>query len=108
MAVKSGILAAPILKEAVDYSNPAILKKYEKAWKSEFNDTLKVVKNVAKILFKSEKNMETICKLGAKDPVINDVMYKMIAGLENYKILYRTLLKRILTKHPRAGLSLYT
>ncbi|MFW9850241.1 MAG: hypothetical protein ACFFF4_13975, partial [Candidatus Thorarchaeota archaeon] len=65
-------------------------------------------KNVAKILFKSEKNMETICRLGAEDPVINDVMYKMIAGLENYKVLYRTLIKRILSKHPRAGLSLYT
>lgn len=107
MAVRSGIIAAPILKEAVATSNPSVLKKYEKAWKDEFNDTLKVGRNVAKILFKSEKNMETICRLGAMDPVINDVMYKMIAGLENYKTLYRRMIKRILTKHPRAGLSLY-
>ncbi|MCK5239551.1 MAG: geranylgeranyl reductase family protein [Candidatus Thorarchaeota archaeon] len=108
MAVKSGIIAAPVLKEAVEASNPVIMKKYEKAWKAEFNNTLKVGKKVAKLLFKSEKNMETICRLGAKDPVMNDVMYKMIAGLENYKTLYRTMIKRILTKHPKAGLSLYT
>ncbi|MFW9849883.1 MAG: geranylgeranyl reductase family protein, partial [Candidatus Thorarchaeota archaeon] len=67
MGVKSGILAAPVLKEAVESSNPNILKNYEKAWKAEFGDTLKVGKNVAKILFKSEKNMETICRLGAED-----------------------------------------
>ncbi|MHA1909086.1 MAG: geranylgeranyl reductase family protein [Candidatus Thorarchaeota archaeon] len=108
MGVKSGILAAPVLKEAVETSNPGILRNYEKAWKAELNDTMKVGKSVAKLLFKSEKNMETICRLGATDPVINDVMYKMIAGLENYKTLYRTMIKRILTKYPRAGLSLYT
>ena len=35
MAVKSGIIAAPVLKEAVEASNPVIMKKYEKAWKAE-------------------------------------------------------------------------
>jgi geranylgeranyl reductase family protein len=108
MGVKSAIVAAPVLKEAVETSDPKTLKKYEKAWKAELNDTMKVGKNVAKLLFKSEKNMETICKLGATDPVLNDVMYKMIAGLENYKTLYNRMIKRILTKHPKAGLSLYT
>ncbi|MDF1539557.1 MAG: geranylgeranyl reductase family protein [Candidatus Thorarchaeota archaeon] len=108
MAVKSGIIAAPVLREAVESANPLILKQYEKAWKSEFKDTLKVGRNVAKLLFKSERNMETICRLGAEDPVMNDVMYKMISGLESYKTLYRTMLKRILTKHPKAGVSLYT
>ncbi len=107
MAVKSGIIAAPVLREAVESADPLKLKQYEKGWKAEFNDTLKVGKAVAKLLFKNEKNMETICKLGAEDPVMNDVIYKMISGLESYKTLYRTMLKRILTKHPKAGLSLY-
>jgi flavin-dependent dehydrogenase len=107
MAIQSGLIAAPILNEAVKKYNPKILRNYEKAWKSEFEDDLKIGKSIAKLMFKSEKNMETICRLGAEDSVINEIMYSMIAGLDSYKNLKRALVKRIGFKHPRAGLSLY-
>ncbi len=58
-------------------------------------------------MFKSEKNMNTILRLAYEDQVIGDIMYKMIAGLDSYKNLQRQQMKRILTKHPLAGLSLY-
>jgi hypothetical protein len=93
--------------EASKKSDPRILRNYENAWKAEFNDDLKVGKSIAKLVFKSEKNMETICRLGAEDPVINEIMYSMIAGVDSYKNLKRALVKRIGLKHPRAGLSLY-
>ena len=107
MAIQSGLIAAPIVDEAAKKSDPKILRGYEKAWKSEFGDDLKVGKSIAKLVFKSEQNMETICRLGAEDPVINEIMYSMIAGLDSYKNLKRALVKRIGLKHPRAGLSLY-
>ncbi len=107
MAVKSGVIAAQALQEAVESNDPSNLMNYEKRWKSQFNDTLKVGKRIASLLFKSEKNMETICRLGAEDEVINELMYKLIASEGSYGKHFRDLIKRILLKHPRAGLSLY-
>ena len=107
LGVQSAIIAAPVLERAVANSNPRILAEFEKGWKQAFGSDLKVAKSVADLMFKSEKNMNTILRLAHEDQVINDVMYKMIAGLDSYKNLKRQLVKRILTKHPRGGLSLY-
>ncbi len=107
MAIKSGIIAGPILKKAIESQSPTILKEYEKAWKAEFNDTLSVGRKIAALLFKSEKNMETICRLGAEDEVINEIMHRMIASDGSYGMHYKNLVKRILMKHPKEGLSLY-
>jgi flavin-dependent dehydrogenase len=104
---KIAIIAAPVLERAVANSNPRILTEFEKGWKKAFGSDLKVAKSTADLMFKSEKNMNTILRLAHEDQVINDVMYKMIAGLDSYKNLQRQQVKRILTKHPRAGLSLY-
>jgi len=108
LAVKSGIIAAPVLKRAVESADPRELRSYEGAWKNQFNDMLKVGKKIADILLKNEKNMETVCRLAAEDPVINQITYELIASLDSYSTLYRKLIKRILLKHPREGLSLYT
>ncbi len=107
MAIKSGIIAAPILKKAIESGDPSVLKEYEKGWKAQLKETLDIGRKVAALLFKSEKNMETICRLGAEDEVINEMMYRMIASDGSYSAHYKTLVKRILAKHPRAGLSLY-
>ncbi|MFW9921230.1 MAG: NAD(P)/FAD-dependent oxidoreductase [Candidatus Thorarchaeota archaeon] len=107
MAIKSGIIAGPVLLKAIESNEPNTLKEYEKEWKAQFNETLGVGRKVASLLFKSEKNMETICRLGAEDEVINEIMYRMIASDGSYSAHYKNLVKRILLKHPKAGLSLY-
>lgn len=107
MAVKSGIIAGPVLKMAVETGDPSVLKDYDRGWRAQFNDTLSVGRKVAALLFKSEKNMETICRLGADDEVINEIMYRMIASDGSYSTHYKNLIKRILLKHPKEGLSLY-
>jgi geranylgeranyl reductase family protein len=107
LGVQSAIIAAPVLERAVTNSNPCILAEFEKDWKQAFGSDLKVAKSTADLMFKSEKNMNTILRLAHEDEVIGDIMYKMIAGLDSYKNLQRQQVKRILTKHPLAGLSLY-
>ncbi len=107
MAIRAGIHAAPALGRAVKSDDPTYLRDYEKAWKAELESDLKVGRDVAKLMFKSEKNMETILQLGHKDDYIRETMYLMISGKESYKVLKNRLTKRILMKHPRAGLSLY-
>jgi geranylgeranyl reductase family protein len=107
MAVMSGILASSAVEQAHAKEEPGLLKKYEKDWKGEFGDNLKVGRSLAKLMFKSEKNMETILRLGYEDEYIRGIMYKMIAGLHSYRSLRNALVKRILLKHPRAGISLY-
>jgi geranylgeranyl reductase family protein len=107
-AIRSGIIAASVVTRAVNRSESGLISRYEPEWRADFGEVLKVGKDIAKLLFKSTKNMETVLGLGARDPVINDVMYKMIAGLDSYKKLKSTLVKRIMLKHPREGLSLYT
>ncbi|MFW9846001.1 MAG: NAD(P)/FAD-dependent oxidoreductase, partial [Candidatus Thorarchaeota archaeon] len=107
MAIRAGIHAAPVLGRAVRSDDPMHLRDYEKAWKAELESDLKVGRDVAKLMFKSEKNMETILQLGHKDDYIREIMYLMISGKESYKVLKNRLTKRILMKHPRAGVSLY-
>ena len=108
MAIRSGIHAATGLGKALREDDPKFLVDYEKAWKAELGSDLKVGKDIAKLMFKSEKNMETIMQLGHQDEKIREIMYLMISGKESYKTLKSALTKRILTKHPRAGISLYT
>ncbi|MHA1576264.1 MAG: NAD(P)/FAD-dependent oxidoreductase [Candidatus Thorarchaeota archaeon] len=107
MAITSGIIAAPVIEKAMKEADPRMLKEYEKGWKSEFGDDLKVAKSLAKMVFKSEKNMETIMQIAHKDEHVNEIMYKMIAGEDTYKNLKKALTKRIMLKHPKAGISLY-
>ncbi len=107
-AVKSGIIAAPVVVEAVSKNDPKILREYEKGWKAEFGQDLSVARSLAKLMFKNEKNMETILSLAHRDPFINDYMYKLIAGKVSYKEFKSTIVKRIVRKYPRAGVSLYT
>ncbi|UCE10851.1 MAG: geranylgeranyl reductase family protein [Candidatus Thorarchaeota archaeon] len=107
MAVMSGIHASTALEQANQRQDPRLLRMYEKDWKRDFGDNLKVGKSLAKLMFKSEKNMETILRLGYDDEHIREIMYRMIAGLHSYRSLRNALVKRILRKHPRAGLSLY-
>jgi geranylgeranyl reductase family protein len=107
MAIRSGVVAAPILKSAVEANDPSELGQYETEWKKQFDDLLTIGRKLAAVLYKSEKNMETICQLGAEDSVINEIMYKMIASTDSYGALYTELRNRILTKHPRAGISLF-
>ncbi len=107
MAVISGVMAGEVVDAALKEGDPKKLHLYERRWKAEFADDLHVGKSIANLMFKSEKNMETILGLAHRDEYIRDIMYKMIAGLDTYKNLKAALVKRILRKHPRAGLSLY-
>ncbi len=107
MAIRSGVIAAPVLKRAVESNDPSELGQYETEWKMQFNELLTIGRKLAAVLYKSEKNMETVCQLGAEDAVINEIMYKMISSTGSYSALYTKLRNRILTKHPRAGVSLF-
>ncbi|NHI83407.1 MAG: NAD(P)/FAD-dependent oxidoreductase [Candidatus Thorarchaeota archaeon] len=108
LAIRSGVIAAQIMNEAAKTENADGLKRYEKACHDDFGDVLKIGKKIAKLLFKSKKNMETVSRLGTEDPVIRDIMFRLVDGQDSYTKLYRALVKRFLFKHPRAGLSLYT
>lgn len=106
-AIQSGIIAAPVIEQAIEQDNPKILKEYEKGWKAAFGEDLSVAKSLAKLMFKNEKNMETILSLAHKDPLISDYMYRLIAGKVSYKQFKSTVVKTIIRKYPRAGVSLY-
>ncbi len=107
MAISSGIIAAPVIERAVKESDPHVLREYEKGWKKDFGDDLVVAKSLAKLIFKSEKNMETIMQIAHKDDFVRDIIYKMVAVEDTYRALKKALVKRIMLKHTRAGISLY-
>lgn len=106
-AITSGIFAASALKSAVESDNPKLLRDYEKAWKAKIGGELKAGRSLAKLMYKSKRNMETIIRLGYEDPYIKEIMYKLIGGFDTYKNLKAALIKRVLRKHPKAWLSLY-
>jgi flavin-dependent dehydrogenase len=106
-AIQSGILAAAAIKDAVRSKNPMLLKEYEKECKKHIVSELKVTQSLAKLFYKSMKNIETLSAFFRDDPYSSQLIGSAIGGLISQKEAKRKLTFRMLRKNPRAALSLY-
>jgi geranylgeranyl reductase family protein len=108
-AMASGIIAADVAKETVDLKQPRHVWEYEQRIQKSIGAELESAKSIAGILYKSKKNLETVCRIASKDPVMRDLMIDFVIGARGAQKSRLSLAKRLLRHHPidavRLGLS---
>lgn len=105
-AIESGRIAAEVA--AVEFSKGVSTSciSYEQRCKSEFGKDLEVAQSLAKLLLKSNKNMEIACQAAHFDEVLKEYVTELVMGVKPYKESRNCIMKRILMKHPRSALRL--
>ncbi len=106
-AIVSGRLVAPVLENALRDANPENLRAYEKAWKHDFEQDIHASKSIAKLMFKNIGNMEAFIQMANRDEYILNLTHELVVQTQPLKEFRKSLIKRILRKHFRTGLSLY-
>jgi geranylgeranyl reductase family protein len=108
-AMVSGIIAADIAHETVNFKKPRHMWKYQNRIQNSIGSELDSAKSIADILYKSKKTVETVCKIAAKDSVMRDLMIDFVIGKLDTEHPRRKLAQRLLRHHPidaiRLGLS---
>ena len=108
-AMASGILAADVAQETVEQKKPSHVWEYEHRIQKSIAAELETAKSIARILYKSKKNVELACKIAASDSIMRDLMIDFVIGLPRSKNPLRVMAKRLLRHHPidaiRLGLS---
>ena len=107
-AILSGIIAAEIARNEVTKGENANVTSYERRCKAEFNQDLAIAQSLAKLLLKSNKNMELACQAAYVDPVMREFVMELVLGMKSYKESRNHIVKRLLVKHPAKVLRLVT
>ncbi|NHI84039.1 MAG: NAD(P)/FAD-dependent oxidoreductase [Candidatus Thorarchaeota archaeon] len=105
-AIRSGVLAAQTLEEAIRANDSKLLQHYERACKKEIVSVLKVSEYMAGLFYKSQKNMQTLMHFFKADDYASYLIAAMIGGLLPPKIVRRKLTMRMLRTRPRDAISL--
>jgi geranylgeranyl reductase family protein len=105
-AIKSGLIAADIAKDATESRNPLLVRKYQDIIKTSICRELDAAKFIANIIYKSSSNMELICKIIQADPVMGELMVDIIAATKPMLQLKTALIRRLATRHPLKALRL--
>ncbi|MCF2137348.1 MAG: NAD(P)/FAD-dependent oxidoreductase [Candidatus Thorarchaeota archaeon] len=105
-AIKSGILAAEAMNYTIHSGAPKDLIKYKKLCKSPILSELKVSQSMAKMFYKSEKNMETLCQFFHDDKYAAYLIAASIAGFLPMGTVKRKLTMHMMRTRPRDAISL--
>lgn len=105
-AIESGKIAAKVASEEISKGSNANTFSYEKRCKNAFNQDLAVAQSLAKILLKSNKNMELACQAANTDQVMREYIMDLVMGIRPYKESRNRIMKRLLHKHPMKALKL--
>ncbi|NWF94751.1 MAG: NAD(P)/FAD-dependent oxidoreductase [Candidatus Thorarchaeota archaeon] len=104
-AIASGQMAAQTAADII-HGQASGTHEYQTRWKNTIGRQLDVSNFLAGLLFNSEKNMELVIQMAARDDVIRGHMTDLISGLRPYSELRNSIMKRVLAKHARTGISL--
>jgi len=105
-AIRSGIAAAEALTRAVEKNDTRGLQRYVELCKKNILKDLKVSDSMAKMFYKSTKNMETLCRFFRDDSYASYLIAASIGGLLPMGTVKRKLTLRMLRKRPRDAISL--
>ncbi len=106
-AVQSGIIAAEAVAEAVETSDPRRLTTYADRCKRVIMKELAVAESMAKLFYRSSKNMETLSNFFYEDEYARFLIAAAVGGLMSQKEVKRKMTLRMLRTRPRAAVSLY-
>jgi len=99
-AIETGRAAAEVAQKVVSGSSNVSTLTYFTQMRDTIGADLKVAKFMEKIMFKSNANMESVCKMGKEDPVMRGHILDFIMGMHSYKETRTKMIKRMMTKHP--------
>jgi flavin-dependent dehydrogenase len=105
-AIDSGLIAGTVIAKAASQDEPKILKEYVTRCKKEIISVLDVSDYFANLFYKSEKNMDTICRFLRDDEYGNYLIAALIGGLLPAKTVKRKMMLRMMRKRPKDALSL--
>lgn len=105
-AIYSGKIAAEVANEELQKGDGVNASSYEQRCKNAFNQDLAIAQSLAKLLLKSNKNMELACQAAHTDQAMREYVMDLIMGIRPYKESRNRILKRLLQKHPKKALNL--
>ena len=105
-AIESGKIAAEVAGEEASKEQNANVFSYEQRCKAAFNQDLAVAQSLAKLLLKSNKNMELACQAANTDLVMREYVMELVMGIRPYKESRDRIVKRLLKRHPLKALKL--
>ncbi|MFW9850595.1 MAG: geranylgeranyl reductase family protein [Candidatus Thorarchaeota archaeon] len=105
-AIETGRAAAEVAQKVVSGSSNVSTLTYFTQMRDSIGADLKVAKFMEKIMFKSNANMEAVCKMGKKDPVMRGHILDFIMGMNSYKQTRTKMIKRMMTKHPLTAMKM--
>jgi geranylgeranyl reductase family protein len=105
-AINSGLIAGTVIGKAAKQDEPKLLKEYVTRCKKEIINVLGVSDYFANLFYKSEKNMDIICRFLRDDEYGNYLIAALIGGLLPAKTVKRKMMFRMMRKRPMDALSL--
>ncbi|MGQ4912962.1 MAG: NAD(P)/FAD-dependent oxidoreductase [Candidatus Thorarchaeota archaeon] len=102
-AIETGQIAADTVADILQ-GDAADTGVYEQRWRENIGRQLDAANYLAGLLFKSQKNMERIIQMAARDDVMRSHLTELVGSLRPYTETRRALMRRILTHHPLTGL----
>ncbi|MFQ5831174.1 MAG: geranylgeranyl reductase family protein [Candidatus Thorarchaeota archaeon] len=105
-AMKSGMIAADVASEAAEMKQPQHVLSYEKRLRESILSELRAARNIAKILFKSKKNMSIVFRIAEKDPVMREYIIDFVTGTQPLPQVRKKMTRRMLSRHPMMALRL--
>jgi len=105
-AIESGILAADIAFNSVSEKSSGLIIHYEQRLKQGIIRELKELRSLAKILYKSNTNIELLCKIAKEDALMREYMTDILARAKPNADIWNRILKRMLLHHPLKAIRL--
>jgi geranylgeranyl reductase family protein len=105
-AIESGILAADVAVDAVREKSAIQITKYEQRLKQGILSELKEMRDITRILFKSDANIDLICGVADDDPVMREYLMDILARVNPYTNLWNQIRKRMILHHPLKAIKL--
>lgn len=106
-ALQSGIIAGRVASEAVKKKDPLLVRIYEHRLKKALKTEFSAANFVSNLVFRSEKNVELVCELAEKDPILRDQIVDLGIGARPISKIRMEITKRMLRHHPVKGLRLF-
>lgn len=105
-AIDSGILAADIAVESVRNRSSTHIIEYDRRLKQGLVKELADLQLIAGILYKSNANIEIICEIVDRDPLMREYLTDVFTRISTYSQLRTKIVKRLLSHHPLKALRL--
>lgn len=105
-AIKSGHIAAQVACEAAERKNPYHVMEYGKLLRKTILKDLSAASYLAKMLYKSKRNMDLLLQIAQDDPIMREHIIDLMTGTRPLHQTKKGIMKRMATSHPLKGLKM--